>query len=56
MECTLLTKNKLAIGIVGGLGPYAGMDLERKVFDNIEARSDQDYPDVIMISASRLIT
>ena len=55
MECTLLTKNKLAIGIVGGLGPYAGMDLERKVFDNVDARSDQDYPDVMMISASRLI-
>lgn len=51
------TKNRpLAIGIVGGLGPYAGLDLERKVFDCVEANSDQDYPDVIMISASRLIT
>ena len=43
------------IGIVGGMGPYAGMDLERKIFDCIDAKSDQDYPDVIMISASRLI-
>lgn len=37
------------------MGPYAGMDLERKVFDCVDAKSDQDYPDVIMISASRLI-
>lgn len=51
-----MIKNRPAIGIVGGLGPYAGLDLERKVFDSVEANSDQDYPDVIMISASRLIT
>ena len=51
-----MTRNKPTIGIVGGLGPYAGLDLERKVFDCVDANSDQDYPDVIMISASRLIT
>ena len=50
-----MTRSKKAIGIVGGMGPYAGMDLERKIFDCIDAKSDQDYPDVIMISASRLI-
>ncbi len=43
------------IGIVGGMGPYAGMDLERKVFDCVDAKSDQDYPDVLMMSLSRLI-
>ena len=37
------------------MGPYAGLDLERKVFDCVDARSDQDYPDVYMVSASRLI-
>ena len=47
-----LTKSKPAIGIVGGVGPYAGLDLEKKVFDCIDATCDQDYPDVIMISAS----
>ena len=50
-----MTKNRKAIGIVGGMGPYAGMDLERKVFDCVEAKNDQEYPDVFMISASRLI-
>lgn len=50
------TENKRkAIGIIGGMGPYAGLDLERKVFDSVMATSDQDYPDVMMISASRLI-
>lgn len=43
------------IGIVGGMGPYAGLDLLKKVYDNVDARSDQDYPDVSLISASRLI-
>ncbi|MBQ1661289.1 MAG: aspartate/glutamate racemase family protein, partial [Treponema sp.] len=51
-----LTKNRLAIGIVGGVGPYAGLDLEKKVFDSVDARCDQDYPDVMMISAPALIS
>ena len=44
-----------AIGIVGGMGPYAGLDLLQKVYDSVDVRSDQDYPDVFLISASRLI-
>ena len=51
-----LIKNRPAIGIVGGVGPYAGLDLEKKVFDNVDAKCDQDYPDVMMISAPSLIT
>ena len=31
------------------------MDLERKIFDCVDAKNDQDYPDVFMLSASRLI-
>ena len=38
------------IGIVGGVGPYAGLDLVKKVFDNTFARSDQDHLDVVMLS------
>ncbi len=55
MEFMHLTKSKKVIGIVGGMGPYAGMDLERKIFDCVNAKNDQDYPDVFMLSASRLI-
>jgi len=38
------------IGIVGGIGPYAGLDLLRKVFDNTIAGKDQDHIDAILLS------
>jgi len=38
------------IGIVGGVGPYAGLDLVRKLFNNTLAGSDQEHLDVVMIS------
>ena len=31
-----------AVGVVGGVGPYAGLDLMRKLFDLTEARRDQE--------------
>lgn len=39
-----------AIGVVGGLGPYAGLDLVRAIFDETDARSDQDHLPVVLIS------
>lgn len=44
-----------AIGIVGGVGPYAGLDLMRKIFDMTEAHSDQEYLSVLHHSRSSLI-
>ena len=44
-----------AIGIVGGVGPYAGLDLMRKIFDQTEAASDQDHLPVIQYSFSNRI-
>ena len=38
------------IGIVGGVGPYAGIDLLKKVYDNTMANSDQDHLDTVLIS------
>jgi aspartate racemase len=38
------------IGIVGGVGPYAGLDLLRKVFDNTVSGKDQDHIDAILLS------
>lgn len=32
-----------AIGIVGGVGPYAGLDLMRKIMDQTTAGCDQDH-------------
>jgi len=43
------------IGIVGGVGPYAGIDLERKLFDLTEATRDQDHHSVVMASLPREI-
>jgi aspartate racemase len=38
------------IGIVGGIGPYAGLDLNRKILDQTLARRDQDHVNVLMLS------
>jgi len=43
------------IGIVGGVGPFAGVDLLTKVFENSVAKNDQEYPDVALISLSSKI-
>lgn len=38
------------IGIVGGVGPYAGLDLAQKIFDQTRASSDQDHLPVALLS------
>jgi aspartate racemase len=43
-------KSEKTIGVVGGIGSYAGIDLIRKVFDLTEANTDQEHLSVIMIS------
>jgi len=44
---------KKAIGIIGGVGPYAGLDLNKKIFDNMKTNgTDQDYLDVYLVSQS----
>ena len=43
------------IGIVGGVGPYAGVDLLKKVYDNTIAETDQDYLDTLLLSMSSII-
>lgn len=47
--------NKKVIGIVGGLGPYAGLDLARKIFDQTEAKSDPEYLSVALLSVPQEI-
>ncbi|HUU28793.1 MAG TPA: amino acid racemase [archaeon] len=44
------------IGIVGGVGPYAGLDLNRKIFDNtVTDGTDQDHLEVLLFSAGRQV-
>lgn len=38
------------IGIVGGVGPYAGLDLQRKILEQTVAARDQDHLPVIAVS------
>lgn len=44
------------IGIVGGVGPFAGLDLQRKILDQTAAARDQDHLPVISISWPGLIS
>ena len=44
------------IGIVGGVGPYAGLDLAKNIFDNTIADTDQDHLDLLMLSVPQTIT
>ena len=39
-----------AIGVLGGLGPYAGLDLVRVLFDETRARADQEHLPVALLS------
>lgn len=41
---------RAAIGVLGGLGPYAGLDLVRAIFDETDAHADQDHLPVALIS------
>jgi aspartate racemase len=38
------------IGIVGGVGTFAGIDLYRKIYQHTDARTDQDHPPVALLS------
>ena len=43
-------RNEKIIGIVGGLGPYAGLDLAKKIFDQSEAESDHEHLSIALLS------
>ena len=48
-------KKRKMIGIVGGMGPYAGLDLVKKVFDLTQADQDQEHVPLAMISVPHKI-
>ena len=43
------------IGIVGGVGPYAGLDLAKNVFANTLAAIDQEHLPLVMLSVPETI-
>lgn len=48
-------KKEKIIGIVGGVGPYAGIDLQRKIAEQTMANKDQDHLTVFSISQPKQI-
>ena len=38
------------IGIIGGVGPFAGLDLQRKILEQTVAAADQEHLPVISVS------
>lgn len=44
-----------SIGIIGGVGPYAGLDLAQKIFDQTAAIKDQEHLPVALLSYSAKI-
>jgi len=43
------------IGIVSGVGPYAGLDLAKNIFDNTIANVDQDHLPLALLSVPSII-
>lgn len=43
------------VGVIGGVGPYAGLDFIRKILDNTRAVRDQEHIDCMLISCPSII-
>ncbi|MDR0569533.1 MAG: amino acid racemase [Spirochaetaceae bacterium] len=43
------------IGVIGGVGPYAGLDFLRNIFANTRAVKDQDHLNCMLISCPSII-
>jgi len=51
-----MPERRKVIGIVGGVGPYAGLDLNRKLFDSVLTDgTDQDQLEVLLFSVGSRI-
>lgn len=52
----MIMNEKGYIGIVGGMGPLAGLDLSRNIIENTIAQTDQEHIPQILFSLSNSIT
>jgi len=48
-------ENLPIIGVIGGVGPYAGLDFVQKIFANTLAKKDQDHLNCMLVSCSSII-
>jgi len=49
-------KNSKMIGIVGGMGPYASLDLFQKILNQTDAKDDQNHLPIALISTPNKIS
>jgi aspartate racemase len=50
-----IKENLCLIGVIGGVGPYAGLDFIRKILTNTLAVKDQDHLNCLLISCPSII-
>jgi aspartate racemase len=48
-------KRNPLIGVIGGVGPYAGLDFVRNVFNNTQALKDQEHLNTLLVSCPGII-
>ena len=48
-------ENIKIVGVIGGLGPYAGLDFVKKIFSNTRATTDQEHLDCILVSCPSIV-
>jgi aspartate racemase len=51
-----MAMKKPLIGVIGGVGPYAGLDFMQKIFGSTRAFKDQDHLNCMLISCPSIIT
>ena len=55
MSSDLFPKTDSVIGIIGGVGPYAGVELMRRILDKTRVSKDQDHLPVALLSYPNII-
>ena len=48
-------KNPVLVGVIGGIGPFAGLDFMRNIFNNTRAVKDQEHLDCVLVSCPSII-
>ena len=48
-------ENLKIVGVIGGVGPYAGLDFVKKIFASTRAVTDQEHLDCMLVSCSSIV-
>lgn len=47
-------KNTKIIGILGGMGPFATIDIYKEILDSVEVKTEREYPHVVINSNPKI--